>query len=130
MSLTTAEKVVQSTFSRMKKYADSLQHGLAAPPQALTITKDLKDIWTKIDKMKQFASHSIDEVRKAGEHQIAAIKESTGSIFLEQNSAYHNRIEAIKDTCAAALDGQKILLHEGMEEFKKERKSHPYKFSW
>ena len=105
MSLKTTEKVVQSTFSRMRKDVESLQHGLAAPPQTLPTTKDLKEIQTKLDKMKQFASCFIDEVRKAGKHKIVATKESIGSIFLKQNSSYHDGMEAIKDTRAAVLDG-------------------------
>ena len=67
ISLKSTEKIVQSAFSCMRKYADSLQHGIAAPPQTLTATKDLKEIRNKLDKMKQFASRSINEVRKASE---------------------------------------------------------------
>ena len=104
MSLQTTEKVVQSVFSCMRKYADSLQHNLATPPQAWTVNEDFTAIQTKLAKMEQFANRSMDKVRKVGKHQIAAIKESTGSIFLKQNSVYHKRIKTIKDAYTAALD--------------------------
>ena len=113
-SLKTTEQVVQSAFSRINKYARKLEHNLAAPSQVLPSTDNLNDIKTKLDKMKQFANTSIDVVRKAGEHQIAVIKDSTSTIFLEQNLSYHERMDNIKDTCAAVLDGQKTLLQKGM----------------
>ena len=71
--------------------------------------------------MKQFANTTIDIVRKAGEHQIADIKSSTGEIFLQQYALYHERMDDIKDTCTEALDNQEILLQQGMENFKTER---------
>ena len=91
------------------------------PNQLLPSRDDITDIKTKLDKMKQFANTIMDIVRKAGEHQITDIKSSTGEIFLQQNTLYHERMDDIKDTCTAALDNQKILLQKGMENFKTER---------
>ena len=87
-----------------------MELNLVAPAQLLPSRDDITDIKTKLDKMKQFANTTIDIVQKAGEHQIADIKSSTGEIFLEQNELYHKRMDEIKDTCTATLDNQKILL--------------------
>ena len=37
---------------------------------------------------------------------------------------YHKQVDEIKDTCAAALDRQKILLQKGFNDFKQARISH------
>ena len=92
-----------------------------APTQLLPSRDNITDIKTKLDKMKQFASTTVDIVRQAGEKQIAAIKSSTGEIFLEQNEIYHERMDEIKDTCTATLDNQKILLQQGMEKLHNQR---------
>ena len=120
-SLQTTEQVVQSAFKRIKKYANKMELNLVAPTQLLPSCDDITDIKTKLDKMKQFASTTVDIVRQAGEKQIAEIKSSTGEIFLEQNELYHKRMDEIEDTCTATLDNQKILLQQGMEKFKTER---------
>ena len=92
-----------------------------APTQRMPSRDDITDIRTKLDKMKQFARTTVDIVRQAGEKQIAAIKSSTGEVFLEQNAIYHERMNEIKDTCTATLDNQKILLQQGMEKFTTDR---------
>ena len=120
-SLQTTEQVVQGAFKRIKKYANKMELNLAAPTQLLPSRDDITDIKTKLDKMKQFARTTVDIVRQAGEKQIAAIKSSTGEVFLEQNAIYHERMNEIKDTCTATLDNQKILLQQGMEKFTTDR---------
>lgn len=117
MALQATEKVVQNAFPQMKKYVDQL-HNFTAPPQVLNTTKDLTDIQTKLCRMKQFAVCSIDEVCTVRDQQIDIIKKSTWSIFLEQNLAYFDQMETIKDTCATALDDQRKLFCKGMDEFK------------
>ena len=66
----------------MRRYTENLQQGLVAPPQSLSGNNNLKVNKSKLDKIKQFADTYIDVVHKAGEHQIAVIKDSTSSIFL------------------------------------------------
>ena len=103
--------------TNLAKYSIQLQTNLTAPSSDSNTIVGLTNIQKQMNKTKQFASQSINEVHKTAEQEVTTIKESVGSIFLEQNSVYKDRMKAIKDTCTNALTKQNQLLHKGIEEF-------------
>ena len=97
-----------------------MEVNLVAPTQLLPSRDDIADIKTKLDKMKQFASTTVDIIRQAGEKQIAAIKSSKGEVFLEQNGIYHERMNEIKSEDTSPKGYGKV----------QNRKNNSLTFSW
>ena len=135
MSLNTTETDIVAVKTRIKAYGATIQRQLTAnatkitasptpTTKSVTLSNDIKDIQTKLDKMKLFVKTAKEVVWKEGTDIIAQIKTNGETIFNNQRSALQLLLDTIETTVTTKLNQHKKNLKETVDEIKKVKVEH------
>ena len=108
----------------MRRYAENLQHGLVAPPQALSGTDDIKDITTKLDKMNQFANKLSMWYAKLVNTRLLSLRNPLAQSSWNKTRYTTDGYTISKIHVQQHWMDRKCFFKKGMEDFKKERVTH------
>ena len=129
------EKVKAAKKHSMKNYATTILRRLTAsaakikaPPATtttpITLSNNIKNIQTKLDKMKAFVVTTKEVVCKEGTETEVRIKTNVETIFNDQQSTIKSRADTIKTTVKTKLNQHKESLKGAVEAIRLERIKH------